>query len=120
MNVSGPLFNGGAERAVEDFLDAAKDTVADVAVVELRTLGMQQYRHPTGHYASTIHVENAADKNVVKDKAVYGAWLEGVSSRNFATRFKGYRTFRIIAQELQKKAAVIAESTIRRFIHRMN
>lgn len=30
--------------------------------------------------------------------AVYGDWLEGTSSRNQTTRFKGYNSFRIINQ----------------------
>lgn len=120
MNVSGPLFDGRAEAAIDDFLDAAKSTVADVAVIELRTLGMSQYDHPTGFYVSTIHVERVMEDYVITDNAVYGDWLEGVSSRNAATRFKGYKTFRLITQRLKRDAVVIAEATIRRFISRMN
>jgi hypothetical protein len=48
---------------------------------------------------------------------IYGPWLEGVGSRNFpVTRFKGYATYRRTFQQIDRRAGVIAQYTIREFL----
>jgi hypothetical protein len=56
---------------------------------------------------------------VVSNPAVYTGWLEGVSSRNQTTRFKGYRLFRQAGQELNQRAQATAERVFRPFGARM-
>jgi len=51
---------------------------------------------------------------------VYGPWLEGISSRNMTTRFKGYMTFRKTSQELEKKSREVFNKYLRRFVDRVN
>ena len=46
------------------------------------------------------------------DGTSLGPWLEGIASRNTRSRFKGYRTFRLVAAELEDKAAAIAGPVI--------
>jgi hypothetical protein len=50
---------------------------------------------------------------------VYGPWLEGVSSRNNSSRFKGYHTFRMVLQEMDKKSEEIAENTIAEAVRKL-
>lgn len=53
-------------------------------------------KNPTPYYETQIRVDRVADDEaVVNDTGVvYGPWLEGTSSRNQTTRFKGYHAFR--------------------------
>jgi hypothetical protein len=49
----------------------------------------------TGNYRRNIFGKRKGITGVITDgKVVYGRWLEGVSSRNQTTRFKGYFAFR--------------------------
>ena len=117
----GPLFSGQASAAVTAFLNEATTSVADEGVNMVHAQLGSVLRHPTGYYESRIVTDRATDGSTVTDSGViYGPWLEGVSSRNQSTRFKGYATFRRITQKLQDKAGPIANETLRRFISRMN
>ena len=54
------------------------------------------------------------DKN-----AVYGPWLEGVSTRNQATRFKGYAIFRRMKDKLQGMAHGILQKHVQKALDRL-
>lgn len=121
VDVSGPLFSGAAGRAVEAWLDEAKQEVAQEGVNDVQArLGMV-LKHPTGFYESNIVTDLAVHDALITDNdVVYGPWLEGVSSMNDRTRFKGYATFRRTTDELDGKAAGIAEALLRRtYLRRM-
>ena len=51
---------------------------------------------------------------------VYGSWLEGESSRNQSTRFKGYHSFRKTRDWLEANIRTIAETTIKRLIGKLS
>ena len=58
--------------------------------------------------AATRDIARGGLQGVVHDSGIiYGPWLEGVSSRNDATRFKGYRMFRNAVQDLNRIAPTI-------------
>lgn len=116
VTVSGPLFDGTAARAVQEFVDDARDEIGqhaeDLVLARLGTV----LQHPTGYYESQVRARSAgADTVVVSDGGViYGAWLEGVGSRNFpATRFKGYQHWRESKQAAQRDAPEIADRLLR-------
>lgn len=116
----GPIFNGEAERAAADYVDAAQTAVAEegVNLVQARLANVLQ--HPTGYYQSQIHVASSGQYPAVSDSGViYGPWLEGVGSRNAKTRFKGYATFRKVRDDLQRRAQSIAEPLLRQYLGRM-
>lgn len=69
-------------------------------------------RHPTGRYRSSIAIKDRA----IRSTSVYHGWLEGVSSRNTRSRFKGYTTFRKVAQQLQDDVGSIAQPIMDRRI----
>lgn len=77
-------------------------------------------RHPTGYYESrvTVHAEGSGVE-IDGDNVIYGPWLEGVGSRNQTTRFKGYFTFRRVAQALEIKAQEIADRIANREARRL-
>jgi hypothetical protein len=116
----GPLFNGQAEHAVNAFIEDAKEQVAQVGVNDVHAELRRVLQHPTGYYESRIQTEQQRNDVVITDgDVIYGPWLEGTSSRNSTTRFKGYATFRRVTQKLQNKANNIASGVLDKYIGRM-
>lgn len=116
VTATGPLFDGRAERAVQEFVDDARDEIGahaeDLVLARLGTV----LQHPTGYYESQVRARNGgADRVVVSDGGVvYGPWLAGVGSRNFpATRFKGYDHWRQAKQAIERDAPEIADRLLR-------
>lgn len=117
---SGPLFNGEAQAAVEAFTDEAEEAVADYAVNEIQNELGHVLKHPTGYYKSKIQTNRQSDNNLVTDgDVVYGPWLEGVSSRNKSTRFKGYATFRRVTQRIANEVGPVAERVLPKYLRKM-
>lgn len=115
MTVRGPLFDPGvAERVFDNAAEAGADAVAQAGVDMVRARLGQVLRRPTGRYSSRVVADvSIADRPVITDGGiVYGPWLEGTASRNTRSRFKGYRTFRLVAQELDGKAGELAEPAV--------
>jgi len=122
LKKSGPLFTGEARRLVTQYLFAATGAVAGEGVNLVRASGRSDYKHPTGYYESHVVTDLVSDSStaVWDSDVVYGPWLEGISSRNQMTRFKGYHTFRKMTAVLDKRAQGIAYRILDRFVERMN
>lgn len=120
VNVSGPLFDGRAQRAAHAAVEDAAEAVAQEAY-DTVTRGLHaSLRHPTGYYESRVHINRVSTTRVVTDSGVvYGPWLEGTGSRNRTTRFKGYFTFRKARQRIETRAAAIAEPAVARRVREM-
>jgi hypothetical protein len=120
VTFTGPLFDGRAEKIVDDMaIDISKD-LATEAYRRVRTRLKSVLKHPTGYYESRVTTDNTSNGAVISDGGViYGPWLEGEGSRNKSTRFKGYHTFRLVAQSLNKDADEIADKSIKRDIARL-
>lgn len=117
----GPVFNGDAEKAAHDFVDALSNEVADLGVTEVKQALHSVLKRPSGYYESRVQVEMVNGGPAVTDGGViYGPWLEGTSSRNNSSRFKGYATFRRVKQALESKVPDVAEQIMPPFINRMN
>lgn len=122
VDLSGPLFaTGQAQAAIRAFLDETKAEVARVGVNEVEAHLGSVLKHPTGHYQSQVITNLAGRFNdrVIYDRVVYGPWLEGTSSRNKTTRFRGYRTFRKVRLMLRKQMIPIAQGNLDRCIQRL-
>lgn len=120
-NLSGPMFNGQAAKAIDDAVaQITRETAAQGQRDVLERLG-HVLRHPTGKYESRIRVAETSNTlaKVDDQRSVYGPWLEGTGSRNSSTRFKGYSTFRKVIQALDRKSLAIAERVIARYLGRM-
>lgn len=115
VDVSGPLFNGTAEHVIREWLNEAKQDVADEGVRMLQAVVMDKTGRATGQYQSEVHTHVVSQYNdvVISDYVIYGPWLEGISERNRTTRFKGYHLWRRTRNELRKRATQIAEDKLR-------
>lgn len=123
----GPAFNGMAEHQVGEFLREAVWEITKEARGDLGVQFIRVFREPTGYYESRVEavrpIETPAGPvgRVHDNSVIYGWWLEGISSRNFpVTRFRGYYSFRLVTQHVQRKAANIAERALEPFLRRMN
>lgn len=137
VKLSGPLFDGTAERAGTRGTEAARQRVADegarlaaatlAASVRLRGRGKaiadvtttdRSRVYQTGK-DSMIITASTDETIVTTDLATYGPWLEGTGSRNQTTRFKGYHSFRLAGQVLDRSAAYLANEAFRPYVREM-
>jgi hypothetical protein len=131
--VGGPLFardviRQGVRGAVQATLEATAERLSEQLkskpVGVFLSVAEAKGRHSVGNYRRNV----GETKTMVSDyKAmisdggvVYGPWLEGTSSRNQSTRFKGYGTFRKTAQYIQKNLRKIIAVSIARMKQRMS
>lgn len=115
--LKGKLWSARIPSDMHAFVQEAKRDVAQEGVDLIHIQLDRVLQNPTGYYDSQIQTRNVADDVVITDGGVvYGGWLEGVSSRNQSTRFKGYHTFRLVAQDLKRTAADIAAKTLTKYI----
>ena len=121
IRTHGPLFDGRASRAVHDYLQQAKEDVAQDLYEAVMANLNSSIRHPTPYYETQITTDPDGDDIVVHDRGiVYGPWLEGTGSRNApVTRFPGYHSFKRAGEEIRRGATAIAERVLRRFLPRM-
>jgi hypothetical protein len=118
--VSGPLFDGRADAAVRDWLDATKREIADMGVKELDAIVMDKTGRGTGHYQSQITTRVVSYNDVlITDPVIYGPWLEGTSKRNSSTRFKGYHLWRRTRLRLRRTFKDVAQKKLEEHYLRM-
>ena len=87
-------------------------------------LGVGQARKgqlSTGHYRRNVHrTVGALHVRIDDGGVIYGPWLEGVSTRNQTTRFKGYFSFRRTSQWLQSQVKGVVQKWVGRDVRRAN
>lgn len=119
----GPLFDGQALVQSEVFLQEAITAVAIAAKTEVDHNLAASIRHPSSppFYQSQINIASRNLDRVVNDHMViYGAWLEGVGSRNKTTRFKGYASFRRAKQKVESEVPSLVQPALDRFVAAVN
>lgn len=99
------LFQQGQPKPAGIFLSVAEARPGHVSTGNWRA-----------HLVQTVGFMNAT----IEPGVVYGAWLEGVGSRNATTRFKGYAQFRKTESWLETQAAPVAERFAQRAVERLN
>lgn len=118
--ISGGLFTGHPDAVIDAYLDEAAREVAAQGYAEVMTILNQSIRHPTPYYETQVTIDQARDTLVIHDRGVvYGPWLEGVSSRNASTRFKGYAAFRRATRRLEQKAPQLAQRLLPKYLGRL-
>lgn len=127
VNVSGPLFTIGPR----ELTNAIKDTVEEVVLTGEREARLMAQPAPsgmfhtreyaagagyfqTGNYNRSINgrLQGSLHGTISDSNSVYGPWLEGVSSRNQATRFRGYHIFRKTKEKLDELLGSILDRNI--------
>lgn len=122
VTVSGPLFNGRAEQAVQDFVEVVPEKIADEGVTAVRAALDGVLQNPSGFYSGQIQTDQLAPgrMSVWDGGVVYGPWLAGTGSRNAETGFPGYDHWRMATQSLDQRAGQIAQAALPPFLDRMN
>lgn len=114
---SGPLFDGRLEAAVANAAPDAEKTMATLGASMVRSRLNDVLKTQTPIYRFKVVAQPDAPGWLIHDqKMIYGPWLEGTGSRNRTTRFKGYRTFRIITQQLNARALEIGNRVVARWL----
>lgn len=121
INFKGPFFEAGRRNAVMKKLEIdIRDDVEKDSVNTIQQLLDAVLKHPTGYYRSKIKAHRIATGVQITDSnVIYGNWLEGTSSRNRETRFKGYHTFRRAQQILPQRAMFIARRHVSRAVREL-
>jgi len=121
VSLKGPTVQGLAEPMLTGMLNVALEEVADYTKYEILTQLDSVLQNPTGYYESQIKAERVSAEafSVNDSNVIYGPWLEGLSSRNQTTRFKGYSTFRIVKNRMAQKAEAIIDAAISRAVGRL-
>ena len=86
-------------------------------------LSVSEARVPsTGNYRRNVSgkVTQNLEGIITDGNVIYGPWLEGISSRNQSTRFKGYASFRKTSQWLNKQIPKEADKFMKEIARRMN
>lgn len=117
----GAVFNAATTKAAAArMIVSINEALAQEGVNRVKQRLGQVLQHPTGYYESRIQVVKRSVYRGVSDGGViYGGWLEGISSRNRTTRFKGYHTFRMVQQELAKDKEKLAQPFVNKFVQEM-
>lgn len=120
IDVEGRILDG-FERKVQAAMDMAKYEVADAGLNLMhRSAEVFRYERPSkapghpGYWESQLSSDRVGDNREVSDNAIYNCWLEGTSSRNQTSRFKGYRIWRQARQQLRQMAGPIARAVFAR------
>tara|TARA_R110002124_G_scaffold128786_2_gene289838 strand:+ start:441 stop:842 length:402 start_codon:yes stop_codon:yes gene_type:complete len=109
MIMKGKLFDISAPKKLRGALN---DGIERMALVTEGRVKKQLYK---GHGVVTGHLRRSVSGELVSDlkaqvdagilrqgaNVVYASWVEGVSSRNARTRFKGYKMFDNSMKQLQ-------------------
>ena len=120
VTLTGPLFSGAAQSVLKDIGHQAQVEVGNAALERVQYFLDRQIRHPTPYYETQIIQQTQGQFEVVHDRGiVYGPWLEGTSSRNSSTRFKGYASFRKATQDVEQLAPAIVSRVIARNLGRL-
>lgn len=126
VNVStsqkGTIFSASATQAAARRMTVGiNEAIAQEGVNRLLKMARADFKNPTGHYESLVEVEKRQTyRGVWDNNAIYGGWLEGVSSRNKTTRFKGYRLFRRTKQELDRDKLALSQKYVTQFTRELN
>lgn len=123
-STEGALFDARAHQLFSEFEGDLEEEGAEWALDHIKATFHTSFREPTGYYESHVTVHSTPSGTEVWDGGqhgpAYGPWLEGISSRNDTTRFKGYHAFRKAAAALEARIEAMGERLLHRnVIHRL-
>lgn len=120
--VRGIVLEGRGGPVMREFFDKAKTLVAKSGEDELRQRATSAPRHPKGRFAGAIVTKDfAKGRTVMADypQTLYGPWLEGTSTRNTSTRFKGYRMFKLTRGRLRKNVGPLVQELFEQAVRKL-
>lgn len=113
ITITGPVFDGQAEKALDAATDEVAQTLSERGVELVQQELDKVLQHPTGAYRSGIHFEASSGK-IVDGGQRYGPWLAGTSSRNQKTSFKGYKHWQVALKLLRREAKGVGAKVVGR------
>jgi hypothetical protein len=120
VHVKGPLLVGSTSIILAEIAQEAQREVGKLALERVHFFLNAQIKHPTPYYETQIIQQQRDGKEVVHDRGiVYGPWLEGTSSRNATTRFKGYASFRKARNSVRQLAPAIVNRVVAKNLGRL-
>ena len=121
FTVSGPFFDGRADKAAEDATRAMARSIAILGAADIRAVQDRTFRVQTPYARlQTEAIESPPGWKIWMQHVVYRFWLEGTGSRNKTSRFKGYWIFRTAFGRINMRAQNMGNSVMVRFMGRMN
>jgi hypothetical protein len=119
VKVSGPIFDGVADHVIEKVLDETNRELGERGQTLIQTAADamdRSGRGGTGRAAAGVELQTRPGGyriwGAMRSGDVWWPWLEGSSSRNRSTRFKGYHTFRDTAKKLDDQAGDVLEKNL--------
>lgn len=114
---SGPLFNGVADKVIDEIMDEIAKRGADYARDQLRQVVMDKTGRAHGEFQEQLQTVKRdlgyAVPGPMESGDVWAPWLEGVSTRNQRSDFKGYGIFAKERRYLRAgKAQQIADQVV--------
>ncbi len=125
--VRGVVLEGKGGPVMRQFYDDAKKKVSKAGEDEIRLRVTRRAKHPTGkpggHFAAGIVTKDYAKGRTITaeyPQILRGPWLEGTSTRNTSTRFKGWKMFRLTAGRLRKQVGPLVQDLFRQAVAKLN
>jgi hypothetical protein len=121
---TGPLENGDAEKAAEEWATNTTQVLADKGVELLGSFAMDKTGRGRGGFKGALKVTRVSPTEAripgPQEKGVaWSPWLEGTTKRNDTTHFRGYGLFAKTRLQLQKMAPDIAQEELQKVLPRM-
>jgi|GEM_PF-1411273 len=126
VKISGPLFDGEAAQAADEFTAALAREIAEIGKtwIQIEAHGMDKSgRGGTGQAAEGVELVGQGRDWVIRGGIRAGKyswpWLEGTSKRNQGNKFKGYKTFSRTRARMRKQVTPWAQEELDKFIVQM-
>jgi hypothetical protein len=122
--VSGPLGDGTAIKAAEQWAERTSQALADEGVAMLRAFPMDKTGRARGGFQGALKTVRRSPTEVripgpQQRGVAWSPWLEGGSKRNSSTGFKGYHLFRKTRLALSKEAPQIGQKELDKLMAEM-
>ena len=123
-DITGPLADGTADRALQDWAKATAKALGDEGVKILRAWPMDKTGRAHGAFQSNLNATEESPglvriKGPMISGVVWSPWLEGTSQRNRSTRFKGYGLFKKTRAQLDERAGDIGQRELDKILPRI-
>jgi hypothetical protein len=125
LKLEGPLFDGEAAKAADEFTAALSKQVAysGQLMIQIEAHGFDKSGRNTGAAADGVELVGQGANWVIRGGIRQGEyswpWLEGTSKRNATTKFKGYKTFSRTRARMRKQVTPWAQSELEKFVAAM-
>lgn len=126
INLSGPIFDGQAEKAAQEFTDSLAAEIAAIGQtwIQIEAHGMDKSgRGGTGAAAGGVQMSGGGGSYVISGGISKGSyawpWLEGTSRRNQGNKFKGYHTFQRTRLRMRTQVTPYAQQKLQEYLPQM-